>query len=373
MSRKAHGEKETLKMEFNDFKIGGLTIALPIIQGGMGVRVSTSSLASAVSNEGALGVIAAVALGEGEDGTEQDYRARSSESLQQSIRETRARTKNPFGVNIMCALTNYDDLVRVSEEESVDVIISGAGLPLKLPSLVKNLKTKLVPIVSSARAANIICSMWQRKHKRLPDAVVVEGPLAGGHLGYSREELADKEHFSLDNILSQVISVVHGFETNLKKKIPVIAAGGIFDGKDIARVIKLGASAVQMATRFVCTDECDVSPEYKQAYLTVKEEDIVIIQSPVGLPGRVIRNDFVKRITQGEHIDFGCKYHCLHTCDPKKVNYCIAKALINASRGLMDKGFAMCGSNAHRIKGIVSVKQLITELVDDTRMSLSIA
>ena len=155
------------------------------------------------------------------------------------------------------------------------------------------------------------------------------------------------------------------------KKIPVIAAGGIFDGKDIARVIKLGASAVQMATRFVCTDECDVAPQYKQAYLTAKEEDIVIIQSPVGLPGRVICNDFVKRITKGERIDFGCKYQCLATCDPKKVNYCIANALINASRGLMDKGFAMCGSNAHRIKSIVSVKKLILELVDDTRMSLA--
>jgi len=359
-------------MEFENFKIGGLNIALPIVQGGMGVRVSTSSLASAVSNEGALGVIAAVALGEGEDGTEQDYRTRSSESLKQSIRETRSLTRNPFGVNIMCALSNYDDLVRVSEEESVDVIISGAGLPLKLPSFIKNEKTKLVPIVSSARAANIICSMWQRKHKRLPDAVVVEGPLAGGHLGYSRAELDDKENFSLDNILQKVLTVVHGFETNVKK-IPVIAAGGIFDGKDIARVMRLGAGAVQMATRFVCTDECDVSPEYKQAYLTAQEKDIVIIQSPVGLPGRVILNDFVKRITQGERMDFGCKYQCLSTCDPKKVNYCIAKALINASRGLMDKGFAMCGSNAHRIKGIVSVKQLIAELVHDARGSLAIA
>jgi nitronate monooxygenase len=361
-----------MNTEFKDFQIGGLHIKLPIIQGGMGVRVSTSSLASAVSNEGALGVIAAVALGEGQDGTEQDYRVRSSESLKESINETRQLTKNPFGVNIMCALSNYDDLVKVAEEESVDVIISGAGLPLKLPSLIKNIKTKLIPIVSSARAANIICSMWQRKHKRLPDAVVVEGPLAGGHLGYSREEIADKENFSLDNILSKVISVVHGFETNMKK-IPVIAAGGIFDGKDIARVMRLGASAVQMATRFVCTDECDVAPEYKQAYLTSNEEDIVIIQSPVGLPGRVILNDFVKRITQGERIDFGCKYQCLSTCDPKKVNYCIAKALINASRGLMEQGFAMCGSNAHRIKGIVSVKQLITELVNDTRVSLSMA
>ncbi len=358
-----------MNTEFKDFQLGEVRIGLPIVQGGMGVRVSTASLASAVSNEGALGVIAAVALGEEGEEQEQDYRVRSRKSLTQSIRQTRERTGNPFGVNIMCALTNYDDLVDAAQDEGVDVIISGAGLPLKLPAMIKNSKTRLVPIVSSARAANIICTIWQRKYNRLPDAVVVEGPLAGGHLGYSREELADKENFSLDNILQKVLSVIHGFETQVKK-IPVIAAGGIFDGKDIARVIKLGASAVQMATRFVCTEECDVSEQYKQAYLTVKEEDIVIIQSPVGLPGRVIRNDFVQRITQGERIDFGCKYQCLSTCDPKKVNYCIAKALINAARGLMDKGFAMCGSNAHRIKTIVSVKQLISELVNDTRMAL---
>jgi nitronate monooxygenase len=361
--------KETMNKEFKDFQIGGLHIALPIIQGGMGVRVSTASLVSAVSNEGALGVLAAVALGEGGEDKEKDYTIRSSSALRQSIRQTREFTKNPFGVNIMCALTNYADLVRVAEEESVDVIISGAGLPLKLPAMVKNKNTKLVPIVSSARAANIICNMWQKKFDRLPDAIVVEGPLAGGHLGYSRAELEDKENFSLDIILQKVLSVVAGFEKG-SKKIPVIAAGGIFDGKDIARVIRLGASAVQMATRFVCTNECDVSEEYKKAYLTVKKEDIVIIQSPVGLPGRVIRNEFVKRITNGERIDFGCTYQCLHTCDPKKVNYCIAKALISASRGEMDKGFAMCGSNAYRIKGIVPVKQLINELVTEARACL---
>jgi nitronate monooxygenase len=358
-----------MNTEFKDFEIGGVHLALPIIQGGMGVRVSTSSLASAVSNEGALGVIAAVALGEEDEDKEQDYRVRSRTSLTDSIRQTRRSTANPFGVNIMCALTNYDDLVDAAQDEGVDVIISGAGLPLKLPSLIKNSRTKLIPIVSSGRAANIICAMWQRKFNRLPDAVVVEGPLAGGHLGYSRAELDDKENFSLDNILQKVISVVRGFETSVRK-IPVIAAGGIFDGKDIARVMRLGASAVQMATRFVCTHECDVSAEYKDAYLNVKEEDIVIIQSPVGLPGRVIRNDFVTRITQGERIDFGCVYQCLSTCDPKKVNYCIAKALINASRGHMDKGFAMCGSNAHRIKAVVSVKALITELVADARAFL---
>ncbi|MFA4984656.1 MAG: nitronate monooxygenase family protein, partial [Candidatus Omnitrophota bacterium] len=316
--------------------------------------------------EGALGVIAAVGLGEEDGDITRDYEERSRRSFTNIIRLTRQATSKPFGVNIMCALTNYDDLVDAAQEESVDVIISGAGLPLKLPSLVNSRATKLVPIVSSARAAHIICSVWKRRYNRLPDAMVVEGPLAGGHLGYSRQELLDPEHIYLDNILREVLSVARGFDKNM----PVIAAGGIFDGEDIARVIRLGASAVQMGTRFVCTHECDVSLKYKEAYIEARQEDIVIIQSPVGMPGRVISNDFVKKILEGERVDFGCAYKCLSTCNPEKVKYCIAKALINASRGDLDRGFAMCGSNAYRIKKIISVKRLIAELVEGARAAL---
>ena len=359
-----------MKTEFKGLSLGDLRIELPIIQGGMGVRVSSSSLASAVSNEGALGMIAAVGLGEECGDEKRDYKTRSRAELTNIIRQTRRLTKNPFGVNIMCVLTNYDELVEASQAESVDVIISGAGLPLRLPSLIKNNRTKLVPIVSSARAAKIICDTWSRRYKRLPDAIVVEGPLAGGHLGYSLAELADTKNFSLDGILSQVLAVARSFE-NAKLRIPVIAAGGVFDGKDIARVMRLGASGVQMATRFVCTHECDVSIKYKEAYISAEKEDIVVIQSPVGMPGRVIRNEFVKKVTEGEHVAFGCEYKCLHTCDTKKVNYCIAKALLNAYRGDLDKGFAMCGSNAYRIKKIVSVKDLVSELVTEAQVCLN--
>ncbi|MBU4346714.1 MAG: nitronate monooxygenase family protein [Candidatus Omnitrophica bacterium] len=359
-----------MKADFKNLDLGNLRIELPIIQGGMGVRVSASSLASAVSNEGGLGVIAAVGLGEEDNYEQRDYKTRSREAFIEIIRDTRKMTLKPFGVNIMCALTNYDDLVDAAQQESVDVIISGAGLPLRLPSLIKNDRTKLVPIVSSARAAHIICSTWKRRYNRLPDAIVVEGPLAGGHLGYSMAELNDKEHIFLDNIVQEVLAVAGDFEKD-KLPIPVIAAGGIFDGKDIARVIRLGASGVQMATRFVCTHECDASLKYKEAYMSAKEEDIVIIQSPVGMPGRVICNEFVKKISKGERIDFGCEYQCLFTCDAKKVNYCIAKALLNAYRGELDKGFAMCGSNAYRIKKIISVKELITELIAETEGCLN--
>jgi len=356
-------------LEFGKFSIGGVCLDVPIVQGGMGVRVSSSSLASAVSNEGALGVIAAVALGHEEDFGAQGFKEQSRMSLVRVIRETRSLTKKPFGVNIMCALTNYDDLVAAAQEESVDVIISGAGLPLRLPALVKNPRTRLVPIVSSGRAAHIICSNWQRKYKRLPDAIVLEGPLAGGHLGYSRQELAQPGVFSLERILPDVLRVAKAFGHD-GRALPVIAAGGIFDGADIARVIKLGASAVQMATRFVCTHECDVDPAYKQLYLSCRKEDIVVIQSPVGMPGRVIKNAFVERIQKGERVDFGCAYRCLATCDPQKANYCIAKALMQASKGRLDEGFAMCGSNAYRITSLVSVKELIAELVSQARLSL---
>ena len=355
-----------MNTEFKNLDIGDLRIETPIIQGGMGVRVSSFGLASAVSNQGGLGVIASVGLVDEGDVKSGDYAACSRSALVSVIRKTRSLTDNPFGVNIMCALTNYDDLVVAAQEESVDVIVSGAGLPLKLPSLVKNSRTKLVPIVSSARAAQLICSVWERRYKRLPDALVVEGPLAGGHLGYSMTELDDKKHVSLDNILKEVLSVAESFESS-SRKIPVIAAGGIFDGEDIARVIRLGASGVQMATRFVCTHECDVSNSYKEAYLSAKEEDIIVIKSPVGMPGRVINNEFVKKITSGQRVDLGCQYKCLSTCDPQEVNYCIAKALFNASRGHMDKGFAMCGSNAYRIKKIVSVKELFLELAEGAR------
>ncbi|TBR14958.1 nitronate monooxygenase [bacterium] len=355
-----------MNSEFRNLNIGDLNLAIPIIQGGMGVRVSSSGLASAVSNEGGLGVIAAVGLGEEGEG---DYIGRSRSAFVSVIRETRTLTNNPFGVNIMCALTNYADLVSAAQDEMVDVIISGAGLPLKLPSLIKNNHTKLVPIVSSARAAELICRAWGKKYNRLPDAIVVEGPLAGGHLGYSLEQLEDGENTSLENILKEVLAVAENFRSP-EHKIPVFAAGGVFDGEDIARVLRLGASGVQMATRFVCTHECDVSNEYKEAYISAAKEDIIIIKSPVGMPGRVINNEFVKKINSGERVDLGCEYQCLFTCDPKKVNYCIAKALFNASRGQMDKGFAMCGSNAYRINKIVSVKELFSELVEGTRDSL---
>ena len=348
-----------------DLVIGDLVINPPIIQGGMGVRVSSSRLASAVANEGALGVIATVGLGEELDDMTIDYRLRAEIGLREAIQNAKKLTHNPLGVNIMCALTNYDTLARVSVEEGVAAIISGAGLPLKLPGLVSDRHVKLIPIVSSARAASLICKTWQKRFGRLPDALVVEGPLAGGHLGFSHEQIQDMEAFRLERLVTEVLEVAreHG-------GIPVVAAGGIFDGNDIAAFLRLGASGVQMATRFVCTHECDASDAYKQAYLDCRKEDIVVIHSPVGMPARVVKNDFVERHLRGEKVTFGCPYHCLLTCEPAVAGYCIAQALVASYRGQMDEGYAMCGANAWRCNKIVSVQELIQELVEETATAL---
>jgi len=353
-----------------DLRIGDLRINPPIIQGGMGVRISGPRLASAVSNEGALGVVASVGTGEEWPDRSLSYAARSYVSLRDMLQHTKALTPNPIAVNIMCALTNYADLVRAADEEAVAAIISGAGLPLHLPALVTRRSIKLIPIVSSGRAAELICRSWWRKHHRLPDALVVEGCLAGGHLGFAMADVA-AAHIPLEGLVQDVLAVAADYTHAHGRAIPVIAAGGVFTGRDLARFLQLGASGVQMGTRFVATDECDAALSYKEAYLRCRSEDILVIQSPLKLPLRVIRNRFVDRILRGEKVPFRCPYRCLATCEPDTSPYCIAQALVNAYRGDMSAGFATCGANAYRVDRIVSVRALIQELKADCRGQLA--
>lgn len=343
--------------------IRDIVIDPPIIQGAMGVRISLHRLVSAVSNEGALGVIASVGLGEEEEYSGLSYEDRSAKALRDIIRETKKRTDKPFGVNIMCALKNYDQLVKVCLDEKADIIFSGAGLPLKLPALTRGCNVALVPIVSSGRAADIIIRAWLSKYNRMPDGFVIEGPLAGGHLGYKFEELINIKGDVLKNIFRDVKKVVTAYDK--KDKIAIVVAGGIFDGKDVAYFLKEGASGVQMATRFIGTRECDAADEFKQEVVESKKEDTIIIKSPVQMPGRVIKNEFVKKILSGKRIDFECKYQCLKTCDPENTQYCIARALVNAYKGNMAKGFVMAGANCYRVKEIVGVKELINELTTE--------
>lgn len=356
-----------MKKKLPALKIADLTIAPPIIQGGMGVRVSRANLAAAVANEGGVGVIAGVGLGKFEDYPGKEFVSVNDAALREEIRKARAMmTRGVLGVNLMVALSNYEELVRVSVEEGIDVIISGAGLPLDLPKYTEGKNIKLIPIVSSARALKIIAGKWKRNFKRLPDAVVVEGAKAGGHIGFDTDEVIEGRTTPLEDLIKEVVEYANTFDP----KIPVIAAGGVFDGKDIAKFIKLGASGVQMGTRFVCTDECDVHQNFKQAYIDAKEEDLVIIKSPVGMPGRVINSKFVKDVKKGKTSPAACNFRCLRSCDPKKAPYCIARALANAAEGNLDEGFVFAGSNAYRCNEIVSVKHLMDELVAEAEESL---
>ncbi|MCD4732683.1 nitronate monooxygenase [bacterium] len=353
--------------------VGDLKMRLPIVQGGMGVGVSLSGLAAAVANEGGVGVISAAIIGKGSTAVHEDgLRARKLE-LAEEIRAARRHTKGAIGVNILVALTDYEELLKVCVEEEVDFVFLGAGLPLKLPDSFFYLSEryrapKIVPIVSSARATKLLFRSWEKRHGRLPDAVVVEGPMAGGHLGFKPSELDDPEN-ALEKILPQVIKVVRAFEERLELKIPIIAAGGIYTGADIHRILELGADGVQMATRFVTTFECDASLEFKKTYLNAKKEDLTIIDSPVGLPGRAIKNDFLAAVEAGKKIPIQCPWQCLVTCDHTVAPYCIAVALEQARHGRLKHGFAFAGSNAWRADKLVSVKELIHSLIREYELA----
>lgn len=348
-------------MKIPPLDIQDIHLPFPLIQGGMGVRVSLARLAAAVANEGGMGTIAAVGLGDIE-ASKTDFEKVSREALRHEIRRARSMTDGPLAVNILGVLSNARDLIQVSVREGVKAIVSGSSLPVKLPEMVDDPTVCLLPIISSGRAASIVLRTWDKRYSRTADAIILEGPLAGGHLGFSVEELRQPERYALSVLLPEVLEAVKPFEEKYRRRIPVIAAGGIYTGADIARMLQAGAAGVQMATRFVCTDECEVAPEFKQAYLDCQEEDIVIINSPVGLPGRAIRNQFLRNLEEGTVDRLQCPYRCLTTCNIAEARYCIAQALANAYQGDMDKGLVFCGQNAYRLNKIVPVKELIAEL-----------
>ncbi|MFC2097976.1 NAD(P)H-dependent flavin oxidoreductase [Bacteroidota bacterium] len=338
-------------------RIGNLKINIPVIQGGMGVGISLSGLAAAVANEGGVGTISAAGIGLIKKGVKGDYLKENIIALRNEIRKAKEKTKGVLGVNVMVAMTNFADMVTTSIAEKIDIIFVGAGLPLNLPSyLKKDSVTKLVPIVSSGRAVKIICQKWIDQYNYLPDAIVVEGPKAGGHLGFHADQINNKK-FCLESILKDVITEAKIFEKKYKRKIPVIAAGGIYTGKDVNKYLDLGASGVQMGTRFVTTDECDASEEFKQSYIKAKQRDIKIINSPVGLPGRAIESKFLNKVEKGEKQPLKCPYHCIRSCNIEKSPYCIVVALIQAYRGNFNHGFAFAGANAFRAKAIISVNK----------------
>lgn len=350
-------------------KIGNLEIAVPVIQGGMGVGISLSGLASAVANEGGAGIISSAGLGLLYKKFSADYLEASISGLKEEIRKAREKTSGVIGVNVMVAMTNFADMVRTAIAEKVDILIAGAGLPLDMPSFLKQeSKTKLVPIVSSARAAKIICDKWKTNYDYLPDAVIVEGPKAGGHLGFKEEQIGDS-NYSLEKLVPEIVYELRSFEDKYGQQIPLIAAGGIYTGQDIRDIMALGASGVQMGTRFVTTDECDASTDFKKSYIDASEKDIEIIKSPVGMPGRAILSNFISKVKAGTKQPKTCPFKCIRTCDISKSPYCIIIALMNALKGNFEAGYAFAGSNAFRATRIFSVKEVFQSLLMEYKSS----
>ena len=358
------------RFDWPSFQIGDLTARIPVVQGGMGVGISLSGLASAVANEGGVGIIAANAIGMLEPDYFKDGRAANLRALRKEIRTAREKSSGIIGVNIMVAVNDFHELLDVAIEEKVDMVFMGAGLPIKnIPvEKMRAAGVKAVPIISSARAAEMIFKMWKKIYNDVPDALVFEGPKAGGHLGFSAEQIDDPA-FQLETIVPQVVEAVRPYEVEFQRQIPVIAGGGIFTGEDIYAALDLGASAVQMGTRFVATEECDADSAFKEAYVQCSSEDIGLIQSPVGMPGRAIRNSFIEDSEAGRRPSFKCAWQCLASCKAEKANYCISIALNNARRGKLNNGFVFAGSNAYRVEKILSVAALVGELAEGFRQA----
>jgi len=349
-------------MSLPGFYIDDLHIPVPIIQGGMGVGISLSGLAAAVASQGGVGVISAAMIGFKEPDVRTNHTEANLRALRREIRRARELSSGVIGVNILASLTDFEVMASCAMDEGVDLIISGGGLPRTLPGLVKpGQKTKLIPVVSSGRAAELLARMWVTRYNRVPDAFVVEGPLAGGHLGFKRSAL-DAPESRLDVLVKDVVEVAKKLKETHGRDVPVIAAGGIYSHQDILDMLAIGASGVQLGTRFVATHECDADLRFKQAYVDSTQDDIVIIDSPLGLPGRAIVSPFLNNVTAGNTSPTSCYSKCMASCGVENAPYCISLALISAQRGNFRAGFAFCGANAWKVDRIVSVAELMHEL-----------
>ncbi|HHT97295.1 MAG TPA: nitronate monooxygenase [Clostridiales bacterium] len=349
-------------MEMKPLIIGDITVTIPIIQGGMGVGISRNKLASAVARQGGVGIISTAQIGYDEPEFAKKPLEANLKAINKHVKLAKENSNNGvIGVNIMVATKGYEMYVEAACKAGTDIIISGAGLPINLPELTKDYSVKIAPIVSSEKAAAVILRMWDKKHNRIPDFIVIEGPEAGGHLAFKKEELDNINDIDFDKEVKGVIKIKTQYEEKYNKKIPVIFAGGIFYKEDIKRVFLLGVDGVQIGSRFVTTVECDASDEFKQAYINANKDNITIAISPVGLPGRAINNAFIKRTKEGR-ISVNKCYKCLEKCNPATTPYCITAALINAVKGDVDNGLVFCGSRTYKLDKITTVKEIFDEL-----------
>lgn len=343
--------------------IGDLTAPIPVIQGGMGVGISLSGLAGAVAKAGGIGIISTAQIGYREEGFDKDPIGTNLSAIKKEIDKAREIAPDGIiGVNIMVATRNYEEYVRAAAEAGADVIISGAGLPMTLPEVAGHTRAKLAPVVSSAKSSDVICKYWKKKYNRLPDFVVIEGPLAGGHLGFSMEQLSDIPSLHYDDEVKKIIAHVNKYAEEAGVSIPVVVAGGIYERADMEHYLELGAAGVQVATRFVTTYECDAHEAYKMAYINAKKEDIRIVKSPVGMPGRAIRNAFIENIEKNGRREFDGPCHiCIARCDRNTIPYCITEALVNAAKGKVDDALLFCGANAWRADKLEHVDDIMKE------------
>lgn len=341
--------------KWKPLQIGEFVARRPLIQGGMGVGISLSSLAGAVAKEGGIGVISAAQIGYQEPDWENNPLEANLRAIDKEVKKARDIADGGIlGINIMVATRCYERYVRKAVEAGIDLIISGAGLPTELPAFVENSKTKIAPIVSSLKSVQVISKYWDRKYKKQPDFVVIEGPKAGGHLGFSVDDLDKIDSLDYDKEVRNILNFVKTLEEKKKDKIPVVVAGGIYDKKDMEHYMNMGADGVQVGTRFVTTYECDASQKFKDIYLNAAEEDIELVKSPVGMPARGIKNALVKEYNKPEKC-----YQCISKCNPAKIPYCITKALVRSVKGDVEKGMVFCGSNAYRAEKMESVREVM--------------
>ncbi len=352
--------------------LGGRTLTVPILQGGMGVGVSMGRLAGAVAACGAMGCISTADAGYNEPDFARDPNGANLRALRREIKKAKdlAGGAGMVAVNAMVATRQYADAVRTAAEAGVDAIISGAGLPMELPGLVEGTSAAIAPIVSSARAARLILKRWAAKFGRTADFVVIEGSQAGGHLGFDEDDLRAGRCQTLDEILPEVLAEVKPYEERYGHPIPVFVAGSVFTGEEMAHYIQNGAAGVQIATRFIATEECDASQGFKDVILEAKNEDIRIIHSPVGMPGRALNTPLVQRMAAGLRIPPRRCSRCITTCDPAHTPYCITAALIAAVRGDRENGLFFCGGNVGRVNRMYTVKELIGEITAGCRAAM---
>ena len=352
-------------MAYSPLIIGDKTADIPIVQGGMGIGVSLGNLAGHVALAGGVGIISTAQIGYKEADFESNPHSANLTAIEKEFKK--AREISPDGIigfNIMMALSHYEEYVKKACQVGADIIISGAGLPTELPEYVKGCDTKIAPIVSSDRAAKILLKMWDRRYNRTADMVVIEGPKAGGHLGFSKEELDTVTDETFSEEIKRIIATVNEYGDKYGVHIPVVVAGGISGPYEVKKAFDLGASGVQVASRFVASYECDAHINFKNKYINSSKEDIMIIKSPVGMPGRAIMNEFARKVMAGGKETVTKCFGCLKKCNPKEIPYCITKALITSVSGDTENGLVFCGADTYKINSVENVKTIIDYLMN---------